>query len=145
MITLSRFIDEVLVPEYFARPGQSSFKPSNLKERYVEGAAEQSAKLTLRIETWRQKVPSTDDGLKQIEGHGWMDPLWKSTQDQMRRLVRELRDKGNIEDFINGKVEGVNKARYMCWPLDISGRLTAIWFKPRVPYFVIGYDSTVAS
>ncbi|KAL8937951.1 MAG: hypothetical protein Q9211_003434, partial [Gyalolechia sp. 1 TL-2023] len=126
-VTMNTIIDEFIVPEFLRRPGHSALTPAAIKRSYVIQTKFQHAKLALRIENWRQKIPSLEDGL---EWNGWVDPLWKARQGEQQRCGREAQDKKNIEDFVNGRAEGTDKARLICWYVLIPARVAKIWFKP---------------
>ncbi|KAL9003644.1 MAG: hypothetical protein Q9188_003506 [Gyalolechia gomerana] len=131
VVTMNTIIDEILVPAFFARPGHSMFAPAEVKRRYVTETKAQHAKLALRIENWRQKIPSVENGLLPIKRNGWLDFVQKARQGKEQRLLREARDKKNIQDFINGEVEGVHKTRFICWYVEITASATKAWFKPK--------------
>lgn len=57
-----------------------------------------------------------------------LDPAWRD-----RKLQRSLkdrkkrRDRKNLTDYVNGRVEGVNRGRLMCWPVLIRMNELYAW------------------
>ncbi|KAL8937378.1 MAG: hypothetical protein Q9216_004448 [Gyalolechia sp. 2 TL-2023] len=130
-VTMNTIIDETHVPAFFARPGHFMFEPSEVKKRYVTETRAQHARLALCVENWRQKIPHVENGLLPVQRNGWLDFVQKARQGERERSLRTARDKKNMEDFIDGKVEGVHKTRFICWYVQITARAAEVWFNPK--------------
>ncbi|KAL8716471.1 MAG: hypothetical protein Q9225_006209 [Loekoesia sp. 1 TL-2023] len=140
-VTMNMIIDQILVPSFLAKEAHRAYAPAAIKRKYVTQMKERHAKLALRIENWRQNVPCGvgDEALlserrdrvyaddfswtlkgRTVEGAG---------QRAMMGQWRESQDRKNVADFINGRVEGVEKGRLMCWYVLIPAKATKVWYQ----------------
>ncbi|KAL9604238.1 MAG: hypothetical protein Q9219_000636 [cf. Caloplaca sp. 3 TL-2023] len=137
-VTWDKIIDNIFVPGYIARNPQTKSMREAIKAKYVTQQKERYTRLALRVENWRQKVPSyrhevlrPDLTERGAHDHVQLRFHWQRAQmaePELEGQSRAFRDLLNIQDFINGKVQGVHKPRLMCWYVLISPRMMNVWY-----------------
>ncbi|KAI4127259.1 MAG: hypothetical protein LQ338_003302 [Usnochroma carphineum] len=132
-VTMDKIIDQYLLPSYFARNPTGPHSRRVVKRQYITQMRDRHAKLTARVENWRQKVTLEEDqelAGKRL-GMGFDEEglyILGRKSHQASLSWRHASDRLNLTDFVNGRVEGLQKGRLMCWPVLISARGFKVWF-----------------
>ncbi|KAL8808169.1 MAG: hypothetical protein Q9182_000233 [Xanthomendoza sp. 2 TL-2023] len=124
-VTMSRVLDRIIVPQYLqSRPSCKNYGVA-CKDRYKSLMRFRHAKLTVRVEKWRQCIPHEVDDeelyrerIQNVisEGAGFkaFGMQWLNLGKQ-----REARDRTNMMDYVNGNLDGLGRGRLMCWSVPI--------------------------
>lgn len=58
--------------------------------------------------------------------------VWARMTHHSNMIERRARDMTNLTDFVNGRAEGLERGRLICWPVLISAKIYQVWFEARV-------------
>ncbi|KAI4243681.1 MAG: hypothetical protein L6R42_010677 [Xanthoria sp. 1 TBL-2021] len=131
-MTMLKILDQILIPRYLESNPKCVDNGARCKQRYQQMMRFRHMKLISRVERWRLYIPfKEEDEELQTEREGKkdeLDPAWRD-----RKLQRSLkdrkkrRDRKNLTDYVNGRVEGVSRGRLMCWPVLIRMNELYAW------------------
>ncbi|KAL8651580.1 MAG: hypothetical protein Q9226_004641 [Calogaya cf. arnoldii] len=123
-VTMRKIIDQVLIPRDFEDNPKCSDNAFKRQQRYIQMMRFRHLKLISRVERWRRYIPYKEEDeelrLERKAKKDDLDPAWRDRE--LRRYLRDTkkrRDRKNLTDYVNGRVEGVNRGRLMCWPVLI--------------------------
>ncbi|KAL8818025.1 MAG: hypothetical protein Q9223_003250 [Gallowayella weberi] len=124
-VTMSKVLDRVIVPQYLSSNPACDDLGLACKIRYISRMRFRHAKLTVRVEKWRQGIPyELDDekiSLERIQNAisrgAARRPFGMQWLNLMKR--REARERTNMTDYVNGEIDGLGRGRLMCWPVLI--------------------------
>lgn len=100
-----------------------------VKENFRQQAKAQHAELAVQVEGWRHKV-ATETHPRWMWNSSPAPPVVNVVGVESQRARRLARDRMDLTDFVNGRVQGVYRQRVMCWPILISAKAFAFWYQP---------------
>ncbi|KAL9000951.1 MAG: hypothetical protein Q9169_000435 [Polycauliona sp. 2 TL-2023] len=114
-LTMLKIIDKLLIPGYLERHPECPDNGAKRKNRYIRTMTFNRLKLLSRVEKWRIHVSSEDDDeeLRRRRERNKRD-LPENLQCPIHE--RKLRDRTNLTDYVNGRMEAVCRGKLMCWP-----------------------------
>ncbi|KAL8850497.1 MAG: hypothetical protein Q9221_004545 [Calogaya cf. arnoldii] len=123
-VTMSKVIDQILIPRDLEDNPKCSDNGVKSRKRYSEMMRFRHLKLVSRVERWRRYIPykEKDEELRRERKakKDDLDPAWRDKElRQFLRDTKKRRDRKNLTDYVNGRVEGVSRGRLMCWPILI--------------------------
>ncbi|KAL9008235.1 MAG: hypothetical protein Q9173_006623 [Seirophora scorigena] len=129
-VTMDVMIERHHLPLYLAsqRP-MPIHAQRKVAESYLQQAKDQHAKLAVQVEGWRHKV-ATETHPRWMWNSSPAPPVVDMLGVGSQRARRLARDRLDLTDFVNGRVEGICRTRVMCWPVLISAKAFAIWYQP---------------
>lgn len=129
-VTMEVLIERHYLPLYLAsqRP-MPMHAQRKVKENFRQQAKAQHAELAVQVEGWRHKV-ATETHPRWMWNSSPAPPVVNVVGVESQRARRLARDRMDLTDFVNGRVQGVYRQRVMCWPILISAKAFAFWYQP---------------
>ncbi|KAL8958311.1 MAG: hypothetical protein Q9193_004606 [Seirophora villosa] len=129
-VTMDVLIERHYLPLYLASQGPMPMHAlRKVKENFRQQAEDRHAELVVQVEGWRHKV-ATETHPRWIWNSSPASPVVDMPGLESQRARRFARDRSDLTDFVNGRVEGLYRQKVMCWPVLISAKAFAVWYQP---------------